>query len=81
MGTYGLDAGEIADAFEIAEVESHCIGDFYEETFYLGAIEYIRRLRKKKAFIYSDKKKEIKKFKEMLEQWNLEHFTLNIKTS
>jgi len=68
MCSYGLNAEEIADAMEKGEVESHCEGDFYEETFILGAIEYLRRLRKLGAFIYTDKKKEIKKFKEVLEQ-------------
>ncbi len=64
MGIYGLDESEIADIFEKLDFESYCEGDFYEETFILGAIEYIKRLRKIGAFIYSDKKKEIKKFKE-----------------
>jgi len=66
MGTYGLNESEIADIFEELKFESHCEGDFYEETFILGTIEYLRRLRKKGAFIYSGKKKEIKKFKEEL---------------
>ena len=68
MGTYGLDAGEVADAMEEAKVESFCEGDFYMETFILGAIEYLKRLKKRGAYIYSDKQKEIKKFKESLEQ-------------
>jgi len=66
MGTYGLDEGEIADIFEDLEFEDHCEGDFYMETFILGAIEYLKRLKKKGAFIYTDKKKEIKKFEEDL---------------
>ena len=68
MGTYGLNESEIADIFESLEFESHCEGDFYEETFILGAMEYLRRLRKLGAYIYTDKKKEIKKFKEVLER-------------
>jgi len=66
MGTYGLNADEIADIFEKLEFESYCEGDFYIETFILGAIKYLNRLKKKGAFIYSDKKKEIKKFVEVL---------------
>ncbi len=66
MGTYGLNAEEVADAMEKADVESFCEGDFYEETFIEGAKIYIDRLRKKGAFIYSDKKKVIKKFMEEL---------------
>lgn len=66
MGTYNLDAEEIADVFETLEFESHCEGDFYMETFILGAIEYLKRLKKRGAFIYSDKKKEIKKIVEEL---------------
>ena len=66
MGTYGLDESEIADIFEELEFESRCEGDFYVETFILGAIEYLKRLKKKGAFIYSDKKKIIKKFEEDL---------------
>ncbi len=69
MGGYGLDENEIADIFEDLEFESHCEGDFYEETFLLGAKIYIDRLRKKGAFIYTDKKKEIKKFIEEI-KWN-----------
>ncbi len=61
MGTYGLNEEEIADVFEKLEFESHCEGDFYEETFILGAVEYLKRLREQGAFIYSDKKKEIKR--------------------
>jgi len=67
MGTYGLNAEEVADAMEKAEVESFCEGDFYMETFILGAIEYLKRLKKKGAYIYSDKKKEIKQFTKELE--------------
>ena len=66
MGTYGLNKSEIADVFEKFEIESHCEGDFDVETFILGAIEYIKRLKKKGAFIYSDKKKIIKEFEESL---------------
>lgn len=66
MGTYNLDAEEIADAFEKAEVESHCEGDFYEETFILGAIVYLKRLRKQGAWIHSEKKKELKKLEALL---------------
>jgi len=66
MGTYGLDKSEIADIFEELEFESHCEGDFYFETFILGAIEYLKRLKKQGAFIYSAKKKEIKEFEEKL---------------
>ena len=62
MGTYGLNEEEIADVFEELEFESNCEGDFYEETFILGAILYLKRLKKQGAFIYSDKKKEIKRF-------------------
>jgi len=62
MGTYGLNAEEVADAMEEAKVESFCEGDFYEETFLEGAKIYIDRLRKQGAFVYTDKKKEIKKF-------------------
>ena len=54
MGTYQLDAEEVADAIEKAEVESHCEGDFYEETFIEGAKIYIERLRKLGAYIYSE---------------------------
>lgn len=68
MGTYGLDEGEIADVFEELEFESHLEGDFYEETFLLGAKMYIDRLRKQGASIYSDKKKVIKKFIEELKK-------------
>ena len=57
MGTYGLNEEEIADAMEKVELESHLEGDFYMETFILGAIEYLKRLKEKGAFIYSDKKK------------------------
>lgn len=62
MGTYNLNAEEIADILEKLEVETHCEGDFYEETFILGAIQYLKRLKMKGAYIYSEKKKEIKKF-------------------
>jgi predicted cupin superfamily sugar epimerase len=62
MGTYGLNAEEIADAMEKAEVESHCEGDFYEETFIEGAKIYVDRLRERGAYIYTEKKKEIKEF-------------------
>ena len=68
MGTYGLNAEEIADVFETLEFETHLEGDFYMETFILGAIEYLKRLKKKGAFIYSDKKKEIKKFVKELQK-------------
>jgi len=67
MGTYGLNEEEIADIFEELEVESHCEGDFYMETFILGAIEYLKRLKGKGAYIYSDKKKEIKQFEKELQ--------------
>ena len=68
MGTYGLDENEIVDIFEELEFENHCEGDFWETTFILGAIKYIRRLRKKGAYIYCDLKdrKIIKKFEEDL---------------
>ncbi len=56
MGTYGLDAEEVADAMEEAKVESFCEGDFYEETFIEGAKIYINKLRKQGAYIYSEKK-------------------------
>lgn len=62
MGTYNLNAYEIADIFEELEFESHCEGDFYMETFILGSIEYLERLKKQGASIHSEKKKEIKKF-------------------
>ncbi len=62
MGTYGLNEEEVADAFEEADVEQYCEGDFYAETFILGAIIYLKRLQKHGAFIYSDKKKIIKQF-------------------
>jgi len=68
MGTYNLDENEIADIFEELEFESHCEGDFYFETFILGAIEYIKRLKKKGMSIYSEKKKEIKNFEKELEK-------------
>ena len=68
MGTYGLDEEEIADIFEELEFESSCEGDFYEETFILGAMIYLGRLRKRGAFIYTDKRKEIKKFREELKK-------------
>ncbi len=68
MGTYNLDVVEIAEAMEEAELESFCEGDFYEETFILGAIEYIRRLRKQGAFIYTHKKKQIMKFVKDMEE-------------
>ena len=53
MGTYSLNAEEVADAME--GVESKCEGDFYEETFMEGAKTYLQRLRKEGAFIYSEK--------------------------
>lgn len=61
MGTYGLDAQEIADVFEQVEFESHCEGDFDEETFIDGAKEYIDRLNERGAGIPSPRftKKEI----------------------
>jgi len=62
MGTYGLDESEIADILEELEFESHCKGDFWRETFILGSIEYLDRLVKKGAYIYTEKAKEIKKF-------------------
>lgn len=68
MGTYGLNFEEVADAMEKADIDIHCEGDFYEETFILGAIEYIRRLRRKGASIYSEKRKEIKKFVDKLKK-------------
>ena len=67
MGTYNLNESEIADIFEELEFESHCEGDFYEETFILAAIEYIRRLRKQGAYIYSNKIKAIKEFTKELQ--------------
>jgi len=68
MGTYGLNPEEIADKLESVDFQSNLEGDFYEETFILGAIEYIKRLRKLGAFIYTDKKKIIKKFAEELDK-------------
>ncbi len=68
MGTYNNSADEIADAFEEADVDSHIEGDFYFEDFILGAIVYIERLKKKGMSCYSEKKKEIKKFKEELKK-------------
>ena len=53
MGTYGLNAEEIADA--MADVEQNCEGDFYEEDFIKGAKIYLQRLRQAGAFIYSEK--------------------------
>lgn len=53
MGTYGLNAEEVADA--MADVEQNCEGDFYEETFLEGAKIYLQRLRREGAFIYSEK--------------------------
>ena len=44
MGTYNLNAEEIADAME--GVEGKCEGDFYEETFVEGAKIYLQRLRR-----------------------------------
>ncbi len=67
MGTYGLNEEEIADAMEKADVEQYCEGDFYQETFILGAIEYLNRLKEKGASIYTDKRKEIKKFTKELQ--------------
>lgn len=51
MGTYGLNAEEIADAMEMVEVESRCEGDFTEEVFIQGAKIYVERLRKMGAYI------------------------------
>lgn len=68
MGTYGLNAEEIADAMEEAKVENFCEGDFYEEDFIEGAKIYVDRLRKQGAYIFSEKKKEIKKFIEELKK-------------
>lgn len=45
MGTYGLNAEEIADAMEAVEVDSRCEGDYTEKEFLLGASKYIARLR------------------------------------
>lgn len=67
MGTYGLNESEIADIFEELEFESHCEGDFDMETFILGAIEYLWRLKKHGASIYTSKRKEINKFIKDLE--------------
>ena len=67
MGTYGLNEEEIADAMEEAKVESFCEGDFYMETFILGAIIYLKRLKGQGAYIHTEKKKEIKQFKKELE--------------
>lgn len=53
MGTYGLNADEVADA--MTDVEQNCEGDFYEETFIEGAKIYLQRLREEGAFIYSEK--------------------------
>ena len=53
MGTYGLNAEEVADA--MIDVEQKCEGDFYEETFLEGAKIYLQRLRREGAFIYSEK--------------------------
>ena len=53
MGTYSLNAEEIADAME--DIEQNCEGDFYEETFMEGAKIYLQRLRTEGAFIYSEK--------------------------
>lgn len=63
-----LNEEEVADVFEKAEIESHCEGDFYAETFILGAIEYLKRLKKQGASIYSEKWKEIKQFEKTLKQ-------------
>jgi hypothetical protein len=68
MGTYQLSSEEIADIFEDLDFESHCEGDFYEEDFILGAMRYLNNLRGKGAYIYSEKKKIIKEFKEKLEK-------------
>jgi len=53
MGTYGLSAEEIADVMEDRELEWCLGGDFHEEEFLIGAKEYINRLRRNGAFIYS----------------------------
>ncbi|MHA1410553.1 MAG: hypothetical protein ACTSQY_09665 [Candidatus Odinarchaeia archaeon] len=68
MGTYGLNAEEVADAMENAKVEEFCEGDFYEETFIEGAKIYIDRLRKQGVYIFTEKKKIIKKFMEELRE-------------
>ena len=62
MGTYGLNEEEIADIFEKLEFESHCEGDFHFETFILGAIEYVKRLKKKGAYIFASRINLINKF-------------------
>ena len=66
MGTYNLSAEEIADKLDILEFEASLEGDFYFEDFILGAIIYLKRLKRQGAFIFSDKKKIIKKFEEDL---------------
>lgn len=56
MGTYTLNAEEVADAMN--GVEGNCEGDFYEEDFVEGAKIYLQRLRAEGAFIYSEKADE-----------------------
>ena len=56
MGSYNLNAEEVADAMEQGDVEQHCEGDFYEETFIEGAKIYVERLRELGAYIYTDRK-------------------------
>lgn len=53
MGTYGLDAEEIANAMENVNLEGNLEGDFDEEEFMEGAKVYLNRLRKYGAFIHS----------------------------
>lgn len=45
MGTYNLNADEIADVFEKLEFESHLEGDFTERDFVVAAKLYVERLR------------------------------------
>ncbi len=51
MGTYSLNAEEVADAMEEAKVESFCEGDFTERIFLEGAKKYVKLLRKQGAYI------------------------------
>lgn len=51
MGVYILNEDEIADILEDLEFESHCEGDFSEQVFLDGAKLYLKRLRKKGAYI------------------------------
>lgn len=55
MGTYTLNAEQIADA--MVDVEQKCEGDFYEEDFYKGAEIYIERLREDGAYIFDGRGK------------------------